>query len=128
MGDGFAVKPIEGTIYSPIKGEIASIFPTKHAVTIKNEAGLEVILHMGIDTVELKGIPFEIYVQEGQTVDQHTKIAKIDLNYLKEKGKSSDIIVVLTNLTDISSLLNIKKRTMVDYSSIVGKIEVLNEN
>ncbi|MFS0931033.1 PTS glucose transporter subunit IIA [Enterococcus casseliflavus] len=128
MGDGYAVKPLEGTIYSPIEGEIANIFPTKHAVTIKNKSGVAVILHMGVDTVSLKGIPFEIYVQEGQMVDQHTKIAKIDLNYLKEKGKPSDIIVVLTNLADISSLLNIKKRAMVSYSSIVGKIESLNKN
>lgn len=124
MGDGYAVKPIEGTIYSPIEGEIASIFPTKHAVTIKNEAGLEVILHMGIDTVELKGIPFEIHVEQGEKINRNTRIASVDLEYLKKHNKPDDIIVALTNLEDISgSITNISKGN-VEASTVIGTIKI----
>ncbi len=66
MGDGFAVKPMETAIFSPISGEVISVFPTKHALALKTAQGLEVLLHMGIDTVELEGTPFEIFVVPGE--------------------------------------------------------------
>jgi len=104
MGDGYAVIPTSSEVYSPLKGEIISVFPTKHAITIKTPEGLEVILHMGVDTVELEGVPFEIYVSEGEIIDRSTKIASMNLSYLEEHGKSNDIIVALTNISNFGEM------------------------
>ena len=68
MGDGFAVEPANGNIVSPVSGTVSSVFPTKHALGLVTEAGLEVLVHIGLDTVSLEGKPFEVVVSEGQTV------------------------------------------------------------
>lgn len=98
IGDGFAVDPENGNIYSPVEGKIFSIFPTKHAVTIVTNDGLEVLVHMGIETVELGGKGFDVLVEEGQRVTNKTKIASMNLDYIKENEKLTTIIVVFTNL------------------------------
>ena len=87
MGDGFAVIPSSGVITSPVKGEVVNVFPTLHAVGIQTAGGLEVLVHMGIDTVELKGGPFETTVAVGQKVDEHTVLSTVDLEALKEAEK-----------------------------------------
>lgn len=89
MGDGFAVKPSEG--------KVTSIFPTKHAIGLVDEKGLEVLVHIGIDTVELAGNGFEITVQEGANVDFDTQVATVDLAYLKSKNKPTTTMVIWTN-------------------------------
>lgn len=102
MGDGFAVEPVDGQIYSPVAGTITSIFPTKHAITIKTREGLEVLVHIGIDTVELNGEGFEVNVSENQKVTNATKIAEIDLNLLQARGKEKKIIVVFPEYQGVS--------------------------
>lgn len=89
MGDGFAVKPSEG--------KVTSIFPTKHAIGLVDEKGLEVLVHIGIDTVELAGNGFEITVQEGANVDFDTQVATVDLAYLQSKNKPTTTMVICTN-------------------------------
>ena len=68
MGDGFAVEPENGHIVSPVAGKVTSVFPTKHALGLVTDNGLEVLVHIGLDTVSLEGKPFEVKVSEGQTV------------------------------------------------------------
>ena len=68
MGDGFAVLPEANEVFAPISGTILNVFPTKHAIGIQTDNGLEVLLHMGINTVDLKGEPFTLYVEEGQRI------------------------------------------------------------
>lgn len=104
MGDGFAVKPADGKVYSPVKGEVLSVFPTKHAIGIKMDNGVEVLVHMGVDTVELNGEPFDSKVGEGSKVDENTVLAIVDLDYLANAGKSDEIIVVFTNMDQIDDL------------------------
>ncbi|MGM0124524.1 PTS system, N-acetylglucosamine-specific IIBC component [Enterococcus sp. AZ194] len=104
MGDGFAVVPEIGEIYTPIAGVISSIFPTKHALGIRTDSGLEVLVHMGIDTVELKGAPFTVAVSEGQRVVQGDKLATMDLSAIQAAGKKTDVIVVFTNQDQVASL------------------------
>ena len=87
MGDGFAVVPTDGEVSTPVAGKITSIFPTKHALGIQTDSGIEVLLHMGLDTVELQGGPFTLHVEEGQVVKQGDKIATIDLAALEQAGK-----------------------------------------
>lgn len=103
MGDGFAVLPESGAIYSPIVGEILSVFQTKHAVGMKMANGLEILLHMGIDTVELNGTPFDIKVSEGTKVSQETQIAAVDIEAIKSAGKATDMVVVITNMDKVKS-------------------------
>ena len=100
MGEGFAVEPIDGIIYSPVSGVVVSIFKTKHALGIKTSSGLEVMIHMGLDTVELQGKPFNILVKEGDKVTPDTQIAKIDLEQVKEAGKDPIILTLITNTND----------------------------
>lgn len=106
MGDGFAVEPSDHMIVSPIKGEITSIFPTKHAISIKTKGNLEVLLHIGIDTVELKGTGFHLAVEKGDKVTFKTKIADVDFDYLKLKEKVTDVMVIFTNLESRKMVAN----------------------
>lgn len=101
MGDGFAVKPTDGNIYSPVAGKVVSVFPTQHAIGITMDNGIEVLVHMGLDTVELEGKPFNTVVTEGQEVTSETKISTVDLEGLKEAGKDDAIVVVFTNMDQV---------------------------
>lgn len=103
MGDGYAVIPEEGTIYAPVEGEVLSVFQTKHAIGIKMTNGLEILLHMGIDTVELNGAPFTIKVQAGDKVTNETVVALADLAAIKAAGKATDMVVVITNMDAVQS-------------------------
>ena len=94
MGDGYAVLPTNGVITSPVAGEVINVFPTKHAVGIKTDNDVEVLLHMGIDTV----------VTVGQRVDQNTVISTVDLEAVKAAGKDTPMIVALTNMDKIANL------------------------
>jgi PTS system N-acetylglucosamine-specific IIC component len=104
MGDGYAVLPTTGEIFAPVEGTILNIFPTKHALGIVTATGIEVLLHMGIDTVALNGKPFELFVKDGQKVARGQLIAKVDLAELAATGKKNDMIVVFTNMDKVEQL------------------------
>ncbi|MCF1633031.1 N-acetylglucosamine-specific PTS transporter subunit IIBC [Tetragenococcus koreensis] len=104
MGDGYAVLPNNGEIFAPVAGKITNIFPTKHALGIETAAGVEVLLHMGIDTVTLKGEPFNLYVTENQKIARGQLLAKIDLEAIEKADRKTDIIVVFTNPDNIADL------------------------
>jgi PTS system glucose-specific IIA component len=89
MGDGFAIVPEKGEVYAPVDGEITNLFPTKHAIGIKAKSGLEILIHVGIDTVELKGDGFTVHVSEGDRVSTGQKLLDFDMEKLKNGGKSS---------------------------------------
>ncbi|MFC4772596.1 N-acetylglucosamine-specific PTS transporter subunit IIBC [Enterococcus hermanniensis] len=120
LGDGFAVIPESGMIFTPIEGTITSIFPTKHAVGITTVSGLEVLLHMGIDTVALNGHPFTLYVKEGQQVAQGQLIAQVDLVALEEAGKKTEMIVVFTNQEKVAHLKI--SATVTVANQVIGEI------
>ncbi|HCM90912.1 MULTISPECIES: PTS glucose transporter subunit IIA [Vagococcus] len=124
MGDGFAVIPTNGDVYSPVAGEIMSIFPTKHALGIKMANGLEILLHMGIDTVELGGEPFDIKVKEGDKVTSEKLIAKIDLEFLASAGKPNDIVVAITNTADKLENIELTKLGTVTAGEVIGEVSV----
>lgn len=121
MGDGFAVEPTDGTIVSPVAGKITSIFPTKHAIGIQTEAGLEVLLHMGIDTVSLEGKPFTIKVNEGSQVVAGQVVAQVDLAALKAAGKEATMIVCFTNMDQVTAFDLTQKGTQT-AGSVIGEV------
>lgn len=104
MGDGFAVEPENGHIVSPVAGKITSIFPTKHALGLVTDNGLEVLVHIGLDTVSLEGKPFEVKVSEGQTVAAGDLLVETDLDAIHEAGRETTTVVVFTNADAIKSV------------------------
>ena len=97
MGDGFAVKLKDGNILAPFSGEVVMTFPTKHAYGLRRKDGLEVLIHIGMDTVQLNGEGFESFVQQGDYVTQGQILAKVDIDYVLSKGKSVVSPVVFTS-------------------------------
>ncbi|MBL1229571.1 PTS transporter subunit EIIC [Enterococcus sp. BWB1-3] len=124
MGDGYAVLPENGEVTAPVSGKITTIFPTKHAVGILTDTGIEVLLHMGVDTVELKGEPFTLHISAGQTVKKGDKIATIDLSALEQAGKKPDLIVVFTNQDIVTAYELAKSGQMVSANEVVGNVTV----
>lgn len=97
MGEGFAVEPDSNKIYSPVNGQVVSIFNTKHAIGFKTVEGLEVLLHLGIDTVDLEGKPFTIKINEGDQVTPTTELVEMDRKQVTDAGKKTTVITVITN-------------------------------
>lgn len=104
LGDGFAIEPTSGTITSPVDGTVTTVFPTKHAIGFTTDSGLEILLHMGIDTVELKGKPFDVKVSDGQHINHGDLVANVDLQAIKDAGKQTPMMVIITNMDAISLL------------------------
>lgn len=120
MGDGFGVFPTNGDIYSPIKAKVTAIFPTKHAISLVTKNGVEVLIHIGIDTVELNGEGFEILVKVDEPVDENTLLAKVDLDYLQSQEKPTDVMVIFTNLAKEKLELNLGEYTA---NAQIGELE-----
>lgn len=97
MGEGFAVLPSDGTIKAPISGIVKMIAPTKHAIGIVADDGMELLLHLGINTVDLNGEPFTLTIKEGETLQQGQVIGTIDLNQIEVKGKDATVMVIITD-------------------------------
>ena len=100
MGDGYVVFPSEGIVYAPEDCEISFIFPSKHALGLRTEDGLEYLLHIGVDTVKLEGKGFEVFVQENDKVKKGDKLMEFDIEYIKEHAKSEACIGVFTSLEE----------------------------
>ncbi|MGG6794428.1 UNVERIFIED_CONTAM: PTS beta-glucoside transporter subunit IIBCA [Streptococcus canis] len=97
LGEGFAILPSQGEVYAPFDGEIITFFPTKHAIALRNEAGVEVLIHVGIDTVELKGEGFEQLVSVGDVVKRGQALLRMDTDFIASKGYSLISPMVVTN-------------------------------
>ena len=123
MGDGYALRPTSKDIYAPVAGEVVMVANTNHAIGIKTEEGLEVLVHMGIDTVALDGQGFDISVKEGDKITKDSHIAVMDLDYIKENGKQTDIMVIVTNSENIEGILLNETRDL-KAGEEVGEIEI----
>lgn len=123
MGDGFAVEPENGKIYSPVAGTITSIFPTKHALGLLTDNGLEVLVHIGLDTVSLEGKPFEVHVAEGQKVTAGDLLVTADLEAIKAAGRETSTVVVFTNAQAIKSV-TVETFGKVAAKTVVAKVEL----
>ncbi|ANS75412.1 PTS glucose transporter subunit IICBA [Paenibacillus yonginensis] len=99
-GDGFAILPNDGTICSPVYGKVFNVFPSKHAVGIMSDGGKEVLVHIGVNTVKLKGQGFEVLVNEGDLVAAGQPIMKVDLEYVKANAPSIISPIIFSNLPE----------------------------
>ena len=123
MGDGFAVEPANGNIVSPVSGTVSSIFPTKHALGIVTEAGLEVLVHIGLDTVSLEGKPFTVHVAEGQKVAAGDLLVTADLDAIRAAGRETSTVVVFTNAEAIKSV-KLEQTGSLAAKTAVAKVEL----
>jgi len=123
MGDGFAVKPLEGEVVAPISGKVLSVFPSKHAIGLQTEEGIEVLVHMGIDTVEMATPAFESFVKEGQSLKAGTKLAKMNLDVIEQAGKETTIIVAFTNSDKVEQVV-INQLGTTTAGTVIGQIEI----
>ena len=123
MGDGFAVKPENGKIVSPVSGKVASIFPTKHALGLVTDNGLEVLVHIGLDTVSLEGKPFDVKVTEGQTVAAGDLLVEANLDAIREAGRETSTVVVFTN-TDAIKSVKVEHTGKLVANAPVAKVEL----
>ena len=123
MGDGFAVEPENGNIVSPVSGTVSSVFPTKHALGLVTEAGLEVLVHIGLDTVSLEGKPFTVHVAEGQKIAVGDLLVTADLDAIREAGRETSTIVVFTNADAIQSV-KLEQTGSLAANTVVAKVEL----
>lgn len=101
MGEGIAIKPSDGNIYSPCDGTIAAVMKeSKHAVGIRTEDGIELLIHVGIDTVTLKGEGFKLHCEEGKTVKKGDLLLSFDREFIKEKGLEDITMLVISELNN----------------------------
>lgn len=104
MGDGFAVEPENGNIYAPVSGVVTSVFPTKHALGLLTDSGLEVLIHVGLDTVALNGAPFSAKVKDGQRVEAGDLLLVADLEAIKSADRETTVIVAFTNTAELKTV------------------------
>ncbi|MEG2984563.1 MAG: PTS sugar transporter subunit IIA [Paraclostridium sp.] len=122
MGDGFAIKSSDGVIVSPVDGKIGVVFETKHAIIIESTEGKEILIHLGIDTVNLKGEGFEVFVNVGDEVKAGDKLVKMDLPFIEANAKSSISPVIFTNLESNESI-KVTEGTV--KASEAGRVEIV---
>lgn len=118
LGDGIAVVPEDDSVYSPADGIITAMFPTGHAVGITVDDCCEVLIHIGIDTVEMNGKGFKTYVKQGDSVKQGDRLIEFDRKLVAEAGYSSDVIMIVTNTPEFSKIEKTSE-TNVDSSTVL---------
>ena len=104
VGDGIAIKPAGNKIVAPVNGTIGKIFETNHAFSIESDHGIELFVHFGIDTVELKGEGFSRIAEQGQAVKVGDTILEFDLALLEEKANSTLTPVIISNMDEIKEM------------------------
>lgn len=124
VGDGFAIIPNSEKLLSPVKGKIQKVFPSKHAIGIETEEGLEILVHVGLETVELEGEGFEVLVDSGDLVEVGDHLLNFDISFIEENNKEIITPVVVTNYEDkVDKLVQVSK-SEVTSQELVLKCEL----
>lgn len=105
VGRGAVVEPTEGVVYAPFNGTVMTVFPTKHAIGLISDNGMELLIHIGVDTVQLEGEHFETFITEGQKIKTGDKLASFDVKGIEEAGYSSQVLVINTNTLDYADII-----------------------
>ncbi len=123
LGDGFAILPEEGIVYSPFDGKVVSLFPTNHAIGIETTDGIELLIHIGIDTVQMKGEGFKAFVKSGDTIRAGDKLIEFDLELVRQKAKSVLTPVIITNMDQFKEL-SIQMNQSVSSLAPIGELQL----
>lgn len=119
MGEGVAIQPVEGIVVAPFDGEVVNVASTKHAVGLRNKEGVEILIHVGLETVALKGEGFKAYVDAGEKVRVGQRLLTFDLEAIGSKVKALISPVVIPNLADIQKQVTISEEREVTAGKTV---------
>lgn len=122
MGPGFAIDPTGDTICSPVDGKVVSVFPTKHAIGLQSSTGVEILIHVGLDTVKLNGEGFDLLVENEQTIRRGDALLKIDVDYIKAHAPSAVTPVIFTN-TDKENIHLLKQGKQTKGTSGIIRVD-----
>lgn len=117
MGDGAAILPEDTHFYAPFSGTVETVFPTKHAIGLKSDDGVELLIHVGLDTVELKGEHYTTHVNQGDKVKQGDLLLEADLDAIKQAGYDTTTVLVVTNTKDFVDVVQ-NEATTVDNNTV----------
>lgn len=120
IGDGIAIVPKEGNIVSPIDGEVAMVFPTGHAIGLKTNEGVEILIHVGIDTVELEGKGFKSFVKQGDNVKVGDKLLKVNLEEVINEGYEVDTMVLVTDIANYKKVVQVSEQNVCKSDLIIN--------
>ncbi len=123
LGDGIAINPADGILYSPCNASVATVADTAHAVTLVSESGAEILLHVGIDTVELKGAFFSMHARRGQKVKAGDKLISFQKDKLEYTGYDSTICMAICNSNEFRINKLAKNGDPVDKDSVLISLE-----
>lgn len=122
LGSGCGIEPTGDTVYAPFSGKITQVAETKHAVGLESSDGIELLIHVGMDTVKMNGAGFTALVKEGSTVRAGTPLLKVDLNAIRAAGYPTTTAVVVTNSDDLSGV-ELLTTGAVDFGAPLLKIK-----
>ncbi|ONI38666.1 hypothetical protein AN639_07235 [Candidatus Epulonipiscium fishelsonii] len=120
LGDGVAILPSDGKIVAPVNGEILTVFPTNHAFGMQSEDGMEILIHVGIDSISLEGQGFKSFVSEGKKVKTGDIVLEVDLEVLSQNNIDSTIMLI------VSDTVGKNLKTQVGIDVIAGKTKVIS--
>ncbi|WP_414046425.1 PTS sugar transporter subunit IIA [Macrococcus equi] len=124
MGEGFGIEPNEGIVVSPIDGEIVNVFPTKHAIGIKATNGLEILIHVGLETVAMNGEGFDTKISAGDKVKVGDELLTFDIDLIKEKASSVISPVIITNSDIIDNFDTVNSASLSRGESTVLSVNI----
>lgn len=119
LGDGIAVVPEENAIYAPADGTISMVFPTKHAFGIETKNGVSLLIHIGIDTVELSGEGFMGDISVGEKIVQGQKLLEVDFDLVQQSGFETDVIIVITNSNEFAVITLTSKDQVLPSDALI---------
>lgn len=124
MGEGFGVEPSDGAVISPVTGHIMQVFPTNHAVGIKSDNGVEVLIHIGLETVAMDGKGFTGHVAEGDRVDVGDKLVDFDMSLVDSEATSTISPVIITNSDSMESFDILETDELLAGETVVSKVVI----
>ncbi|WP_175639678.1 PTS sugar transporter subunit IIA [Metabacillus schmidteae] len=124
MGEGIAIEPVEGNVVSPINGQVIQVFHTKHAIGLRSEIGIEWLIHIGLETVGLNGVGFDVQVKEGQKVKVGDPLMTFDLNLIRENAASTISPIIITNSDIVQSIEHLSAENVIKGSTQIANIHL----
>lgn len=124
MGEGFGIEPSEGEVVSPAAGEVMQVFPTNHAIGIKTANGIELLIHIGLETVAMEGEGFTGHVSEGDSVEVGDKLVTFNMELVKKEANSTISPVIVTNSDILKSFEIVETGDVSKAYTVVAKAEV----